>query len=142
MTTERWIANSRLIRPGGQIIPKDAPVPPLPEETLRTLWRLGHIRREEVTSPEPPLTDVPGIGPERARGLAAIGLISLADLAAADPAEIEAAMVNVSLEMVEGWCAYCRELLYPAMTHNQDSEVEVNDEAGNETQTTCAHCRN
>jgi hypothetical protein len=128
MADERWIANSRLIRPDGRIVLKGDPVPALPATTLRILWRAGHIRRADETAPDPqPVTVVPGIGPERARGLAAMGITSLSELAAADPVEIEAGMVNVSLAMVEGWRAHCRELIYPAMTHNQDSEVEVND---------------
>ena len=109
MDDERWIANSRLIRPGGQIIPKGAPVGTLPAGSLRILQRAGHIRRAERAAPEsPPVTDVPGIGPERARGLAALGITSLAELAAAEPDEIEAAMVNVSLEMVAGWVRWAR----------------------------------
>lgn len=108
MVEERWIANSRLIRPGGQIIPKGAPVGKLPAASLRILRRGGHIRRVEVSAPETPLTDVPGIGPERARGLASLGITSLAELAAADPAGIEAGMVNVSLAMVEGWVRWAR----------------------------------
>jgi nucleotidyltransferase/DNA polymerase involved in DNA repair len=58
-----------------------------------------------------PVTDVPGIGEERERGLAQMDIMTVADLANADPIEIELTMVNVSTSMIERWQAAARDLL-------------------------------
>jgi predicted RecB family nuclease len=58
-----------------------------------------------------PVTDVSGIGEERVRGLAQMGIRTVADLADADSSEIELTMVNVSLSMVRDWQAAARDLL-------------------------------
>jgi hypothetical protein len=58
-----------------------------------------------------PVTDVSGIGEERARGLAQMGIRTVSDLVSVDPTEIELTMVNVSLSMVKSWQSAARDLL-------------------------------
>lgn len=61
-----------------------------------------------------PVVAVPGIGPERAKGLRAAGIDSLEALVAADAATIEPPLANVTVAMIERWQAEARRLIAEA----------------------------
>jgi len=98
-------------------IPPEEPRPNLPTATP-----------EEFAAEEPPAGEIPpervlandefevivGVGPEYARRLRAAGVVTFADLAAANPADISA-MIDVSVERIlrDDWVGQAQQLLGP-----------------------------
>jgi hypothetical protein len=70
--------------PGTSHVPNDPSPQPRPGEGLDQ--RPENPARSTVLKPGDPLTDVPGIGPVRAKAAATLGFNSLADVDAAEPA--------------------------------------------------------
>jgi len=157
----RYIAKRRIWHaPSDRIIEIGELMPEISSRAARLLLNGGFIRVEKAAAvqdaPSPEvegypeigiassgepraLTDVPGIGPERARGLAQMGITTWADLLDADPQEVEAQMVNVSVAMVERWQGYCRVEEFSEMNSDEENGT---DDGERTTQAPCAHCRN
>lgn len=81
----------------------------LDERTARLLE--GRVEPLDVVLDDAAVEQVRGIGPERARGLACLGIETLTQLMAADPVEIEQGMPMITVEQARGWIEAARELL-------------------------------
>lgn len=103
----------RLVRKGQSLDPAS-----VSEAGLQRLLARGYAVWE---ADAPPVTHVRGIGPERARTLQAMGILTTADLAQADPAAVEQRL-TVSPGKVARWQADAR-----AITEGHD-------------EVSCEHC--
>jgi hypothetical protein len=98
-------------RPGDTVL--------LDERTARLLE--GRVELLDVALDDAAVERVRGIGPERARGLACLGIETLTQLVAADPVEIEQRMPMITVEQARGWIKAARELLL-----DTDEETKTN----------------
>jgi len=105
MALYRAQRNLALARDGSHVsVKRGATLDPawVSEAGLARLLAKGYVTAEDA-DPGIPLTRIRGIGPERAKGLAAIGLTTVAGLLAATPEAIEQRMSNLTVRQIEEW---------------------------------------
>jgi len=114
----------------------------LSEAGLARLLARRYVRAD-IEEPDIPVTAIKGIGAERAKGLAAIGITTAAGLLATDSAVLEKRMSSLTVRQIEDWQSQARALLEAAAVDAVDvvdgvaivAEAPVSD-----SRRKCGHC--
>lgn len=132
----RALRNLALARGTGRyaIVKRGEPVDPawLSEAGLARLLARRYVQAE-VDTPDIPVTAIRGIGAERAKGLAAIGITSVAGLLATEATALEKRLSSLTVRQIEDWHAQARILLETASPKTGEAAV-VN------SRRTCERC--
>jgi hypothetical protein len=106
------------------------------EAGLARLLRRGYVIAEAET-PDIPVTAIRGVGPERAKNLATMGIETVAALLTADPAEIEKRMSSLSVAQIEEWQAQGHTLIEKAIA---DALTHITEDGGSDGREGCVRC--
>ena len=134
--------NIALARDGRHVIVRSGePVDPawLSEAGLARLLARRYVQAE-VDAPDIPVTAIRGIGPERAKGLAAIGITSAAGLLATDPEELEKRLSSLTVRQIEDWHAQARILLQTTLSEAVAASPKTGEVAVVDSRRKCERC--
>ncbi len=106
------------------IVKRGEPVDPawVSDEGLARLLARRYVRAE-AAMPDIPVTAIRGIGAERAKGLATIGIATVAGLLAASPQELEKRLSNLTMPQIADWQAQAAILLEKAAPETNEVSV-------------------
>lgn len=138
----RALRNLALARDGRhRIVKRGEPVDPawVSEEGLARLLARRYVQAE-VDVPDIPVTAIRGIGPERAKGLAAIGITTAAGLLATDPADLEKRLSSLTVRQIEDWHAQAKVLLERAAVERVVDAVDVVETSQIDSKKECKRC--
>lgn len=142
MMLYRALRNIALARDGRHVIVRSGEaVDPawLSEAGLSRLISRGYVVAEE-SAPDIPVTAIRGIGGERAKALAAMGIETAAGLLAADPVEIERRMSSLTVRQIEDWQAQAQVLLEQAAVERGGDAVDVVETSQINSKKGCKRC--